>query len=64
MLDKVQYWRLEPEQLEYLDSARSIMEEVLAEKHIIVNDIEAFDRFLLVVGQVYENLVTCKRYQR
>ena len=46
---------------EYLNSARQFLEEALKEKNIRVKDIRDFDRMLLCIGMVYENLVTCQR---
>ena len=46
---------------EYLNSARQFLEEALKEKNIRVEDIRDFDRMLLCIGMVYENLVTCQR---
>ena len=62
--DKIRPWELDEYQKEYLDSARQFMEGALEEKHIFVNDITVFDRFLIIIGQVYENLVTMQRHRK
>ncbi len=46
---------------ECLNSARQFLEEALKEKNIRVKDIRDFDRMLLCIGMVYENLVMCQR---
>lgn len=46
---------------EFLNSARIMLEEAMKEKNIIPDNIEDCDKVLLMIGHVYENLVTMQR---